>query len=149
MTKKVFIFLALMSFFSCQNKEKEDIPIIIEPIDTNDYSQEGALPCFTCTDEKVSEIYKDVDAKVVKTLHDPIKGIETSYVFSISKMNTDSTYPLTQDSILVPCKRIPLGYEILGKKVKISGQLMSCDKLLGCPICRFRFGKKFILTKIK
>lgn len=142
MTKKVLLLLALISLFSCKKEEKE-------PIDTNDYSQEGVLPCFTCTDEKVSEIYKDVDAKVVKASHDPIKGIEVSYVLSISKMNTDSTYPLTQDSILVLCKKIPVGFEVLGKKVKISGQLMSCGKLLGCPDCRFRFGRKFILTKIK
>jgi hypothetical protein len=142
MTKKVFLLLALISFFSCKKEEKE-------PIDTNDYSQEGALPCFTCTDEKVSEIYKDVDAMVVKALHDPIKGIEESYVFSISKRNTDSTYILTQDSILVSCKKIPIGFEVLGKKVKISGQLMSCGKLLSCPSCRYFYGRKFILTRIK
>ena len=151
MTKKVLLFLAIISFFSCQKKEKEDIPII-EPIDMNDYSQEGALPCFTCTDEKVSEIYKDVDAVVVRAWHDPIRGIEDTYVFTISKLDLEKTnggYTLTPDSILVPCKKIPAGFEVIGKKVKISGQLMSCDKLLTYPLCFCFHGRKFILTKIK
>ena len=142
MTKKVFFLLAFMSLFSCK---KEDI-------DTNNYDEESPIGCLTCTDEKVSEIYKDVEAVVTRTYHDPIKGIEDTYIFTITKADiqrADGVHTLSQDSILVPCKKIPTGFEIIGKKVKISGQLMSCGKLLGCPFCRFRYGRKFILTKIK
>jgi hypothetical protein len=145
MTKKVLLLLALISLFSCKNEECE------EP-DTNDYNQEGALPCFSCDNEKVSEIYKDVDAVVTSTWHDPIKGIENTHVFTISKADLERVnglYTLNQDSILVPCKEIPQGFKVIGKKVKISGQLMSCGKLLSCPFCRFLYGRKFILTKIK
>lgn len=151
MTKKVFIFLAFISFFACKTKEKEE-PIVIEPIDTNDYNQEGALPCFTCTNEKVSEIYKDVDAVVTRTGHDPINGIETTYIFTISKADlerTNGSHMVSPDSILVPCKKIPAGFEVIGKKVKISGQLMSCNKLFSNPNFFFLYGRKFILTKIK
>ena len=140
---RITLLFCIFCLLSC-NKQEE--------IDTNNYDEESPIGCLTCTDEKVSEIYKDVDAVVTRAGYDPIKGIESTYIFTISKEDlerTNGSFILSKDSVLVPCKRIPADFEIVGKKVKISGQLMSCGNLLSCPFCRSFYGRKFILTKIK
>ena len=160
MYKKIFLLslLGLAVIASCEKDPPAPTPaptppiVVVEPPDTNNYGMPGVLPCFTCPNDTISEIYKDVPAIVTRAWHDPIRGIEYSIIFSISKaaiIRGDGTYILDADSILVPCKRLPWGYDSIGKKVKISGELRSCGRLLSCPNCFFFYGRKFILTKIK
>ena len=159
MTKQ-FLYLLFLGFMvlACQGKVIEE-PIAPPkpeqekpPCLTCNYDEESPIGCLTCANEQVSEIYTDVKAKVVVASHDKIKGNNGSLVFVIDKFSVadDSSYIETIDSLLIPCKKIPVGYDTISQRVKISGKLMSCKKLFSCPNCNgFFFGRKFILTQIR
>ena len=152
MTKKMLFLLLCLSTLSCKRDCEEEI-------DTKNYSEEGSNPCPTCKDEKVIATYTDVDAIVIVADSDPFINVNTATPtptlwpgFSINKediLSSAGSFILSQEGIFIPCKKIPTGFDTPGKKVKISGQMMSCSKFLSCPNCTFFYGQKFILTKIK
>ena len=157
--KKILVFLlGLAVIASCKKDPPAPTPaptppiVVVEPPDTNNYNLEGELPCFTCNGETLSETYKDVEGIVTRAGFDRIRGVNSAWVISITKSDIalgTGGYSIYPDSILITCKRIPVAYEVVGKKVKISGQLMNCGGILTCPVCLGAFGRKFILTKIK
>ncbi|MFM2268982.1 MAG: hypothetical protein RL757_2423 [Bacteroidota bacterium] len=159
MYKKIFLLslFGLAIIASCEKNQPAPTPVPatveVELPDTNNYNMPGALPCFTCANDTISEIYRDVPAIVTKAVHDPIRGIDASTVFSISTgdvIRGTGGYKFDPDSILVPCKKLPWGYDSVGKKVKISGELRSCGRLFThASLCFFAYGRTFVLTKIK
>jgi hypothetical protein len=158
MTKKMLLLFCLIFYmFACKEKEPEEPIVVVPPIVekppclTCNYEEESPIGCLTCDKDTISEIYKDVDARVVGAGHDLINGLGGSLVFNIQKAQLNETsYTFSKDSLLVPCKKIPIGYDTIGQRVKISGKLMSCRELLSCPRCNFLFfGRKFILTQIR
>ena len=159
MTKQ-FLYLLFLGFFvlACHGKVTEE-PVAPPkpeqekpPCLTCNYDEESPGGCVTCANEQVSEIYTDVEAKVVSYSLD-VANTRISTIFTIRKEDLTlegNTFAPFQDSVLVPCKKIPIGYDSLGKRVKISGKLMSCKNLICCPNCTAScFGRKFILTQIR
>jgi hypothetical protein len=131
----IFNAFALLFFFACKKEQP-------------DYST-----CYSCSADTIVSKLIDFDAKVLTFAHDPVINNQPkiTYGFTIAKNEVASngnTY-IFSDSLLVPCPAIPKGYQVPGMKVKISGYIKSCDKLLSCYNCTFFFGRKFELTKIQ
>ncbi|MDE3256099.1 MAG: hypothetical protein KGN97_09015 [Bacteroidota bacterium] len=107
--------------------------------------------CYSCSNDTIVSTLVDFDAMVVLFAHDPVVNNKpsTTLGFTISKRDIANNNYIFSDSLLVPCPAIPRGYQEPGKKVKISGYIKSCDKLLSCYNCTFFFGRKFELTKIQ
>ena len=160
MTKQ-FLYLLFLGFFvlACHGKVIEE-PVAPPtpkpeqekpPCLTCNYDEDNPSGCVTCADEQVSEIYTDVKAKVLGNIN--ITNLRTAPAFTISKKNfeyEDGSFTLSEDSVLILCKKIPAAYDTIGKIVKISGKLMSCKNLAVCNQCNpGTYGRKFILTQIR
>ena len=161
MTKQ-FLYLLFLGFFvlACHGRVIEE-PVAPPtpkpeqekpPCLTCNYDEDNPSGCVTCANEQVSEIYTDVKAKVIADA-DPITRRGLVSAFTIAKKDFEyegGSFTLSEDSVLIPCKKIPAAYDTIGKIVKISGKLMSCNRIMVCQQCNANlYGRKFILTQIR
>ncbi|MFC4230985.1 hypothetical protein ACFOW1_03725 [Parasediminibacterium paludis] len=129
----IFTAIAFLFFGGCKKEQA-------------DYST-----CYSCNNDTIISTITDFDAMVVSFAHDPVidNKPSTTLGFTISKRDIANNNYIFSDSLLVPCPAMPKSYQVIGKKVKISGYIKSCDRLLSCYNCSFFFGRKFDLTKIQ
>lgn len=97
---------------------------------------------FNCKDSEITEVLKDVEAKIIK--------IEDIFCLTINPEDLETTsFGIGNEDILVICQDLPNEFQIENKRVIISGQKTSCSRLLTLPYLRVKFGTLFKMTAIR
>jgi hypothetical protein len=140
----LFILLLISFFFllSCQKEDDGGISLL---------PKEG-WGCVTCEDETTTSTVKNLKGKVVRIVRaaNNTEGKVFSYGIDISKYSYNrETWAATNDSLLVPCPDLPLEWQQVNLKVKVSGNVKSCNNLLPDYLLRLLYGRKFEITSIK
>lgn len=101
-------------------------------------------PTQTCADEHVIEVYKDREAKVIKTELD-------KYCLTVdaADLSLPGGYGYKIQNVLVPATDLPTSYRVEGLHVMLTGRKKSCFGLTSLPTTFGTFGYKLEVDTIK
>lgn len=142
LTLFILLFISFFLLFSCQKEDDGGIGLL---------PKEG-WGCVTCKDETTTSTVKNLKGKVVRIVRaaNNTEGKEFSYGIDISEYSYNKeSWAANNDSLLVPCPDLPLEWQQLNLKVKVSGKVKNCDSLIYDPLYRLVYGRKFEITSIK
>jgi hypothetical protein len=132
--------------FAC--RKPKEVGTQVEP--SNPYDSTTLSKCFSCTDEKPYDTLTNVKGKIIRIYHDSLQGFE--YSWGITLMEDDfayNNYTLNKDSIVAPCPVLDPSLRKPNQKVLLSGVITTCNNLFSCPYCRYRYGRKLIVQRIR